>query len=309
MTDERLDQILKQALSPEVSEADVQIREERKEKHMGKIARRGVAFAACAACAAFVALGGAAGIYRDGAGRPSPAEQESAAKTADPGGPFVLTACAAELEKDSYVPIVIGGEHSWALSGDEKSKTVSYVIGTDFHCEGENIDSITYSINNGAFDFSEMADDSIVVSETAYDGPDLGIRSGSVGNVENADGEILSTSRMLKEYTVKYDTQENSTTFIGICGKSAAEGMFDAIFPQSGDSDPETEAAAFSKLLDGVEITCTAHFTNGTSASQVIAVSGKVLTLAEAGLCEEGETLADGKSWETKQASFVFGLK
>ncbi|MGN0351770.1 MAG: hypothetical protein ACI4ES_08965 [Roseburia sp.] len=295
MTDERLDQILKQALAPEISENDIRVKKRVRAKKMNKIVKRSIGVAACAALIATVGVGA---NYRNiiGTGRDN---------VADNRNPFVITAYAAELEGGKAVPVILGEKQSWAICGGEDGETINYVILTDFRCEGDDIESITYSINKGAFNISEMADDSIITDAAEYEGE---MNSGSIGDIEDEEGNIISESRFLKEYTVSYDAQTNDATTISICGEKTMPGAFDIIWGET-ESNYEEVAKVYDELLDGVEITCTVHFTDGSSANQVITAGGQVMTYAEAGMCEEGETFDTGEDWETKDAFFSFKLK
>jgi hypothetical protein len=299
MTDERLDQILKQALSPEVSKEDIRLRERKRGKNMNKRIKKYIATAACAA--ATVAIAGIA------ATRNGTTSNFSADTSDDVQNPFTITVYAKELDDTNYVPLVIGGRQSWALSGNADYGKIYYDILTDFSCQGDNIDTITYRINEGAFDLSEMADDSIIVAEAEYDGAEE-LRSGNLGVVESTEGDILSVSRFLQEYTVKYDAQTNDTTSISICGEKTSKELLNAIWSDDA-GDYEGKAAALDELLEDVRITCTVHFTDGTSASRVITVGGRVMTYEEAGMLGEGEAFDNGSDAQTKDAFIAFSLQ
>lgn len=300
MTDEKFEQILKQALSPEISEEDIRIKKGRKAGTMNKMIK---GITALAACTAFIIVAGVVMSVQNTANNAS----NSGPNAADYGNPFRITAYAAELKENQAVPVVIGRTPSWVLSGDEETDEIYYAIQTDFGCEGEGIDSITYSINEGAFTISEMENDSILLEEVAYDGPQDGLLQGNLGGIEASDGTILSASRLLKEYTVAYEAQKNDTTTIGICGIRNAGEAFDTIMDGS-QALSEARAEAYSDFLDGVEITCTVHFADGTSESRRIGVEGQVMSYAEAGMCEEGFTYDTGEDWQTRDAFFVFQL-
>lgn len=290
MTDERLDQILKQALAPKISEEDIHVKKSVRSKKMNKMVKRGIAVAACAALVATFGMG---------------INYRNIFHTNEDSSPFTISVYAAELEEGKTVPVILGQEQCWALGGDGDTDTVDYVIKTDFRCEGENIESITYSINQGAFNVSEMPGDSIIMDEVAYEGD---IHCGDIGVAEDEEGNIISENRFLKEYTVRYDAQTDDKTVIAICGEKSFAGAVQGIWGED-QNNYEEQARIYDTLLDGVEITCTAHFTDGTSASQVITVGGRVMTYAEAGMCDEGDTYETGESGDTEGAFFAFELK
>ncbi|MGN0342672.1 MAG: hypothetical protein ACI4DO_07750 [Roseburia sp.] len=295
MTDEQLDQILKQALAPEISEDDIQVKKRVRKKKMNKIVKSGIAVAACAA---LVATAGVGANYRN-------IISANGDRGADSGSPFAITAFAAEMEQGKTVPVILGQQQSWVLSGEADENTINYVILTDFQCEGENIDSITYSINQGAFNISEIPSDGIIMDAVEYEGE---MSCGDIGAIEDEEGNIVSERRWVKEYTVSYEAQKNDTTFISICGEKTLSGPVYVVW-SGNEENYEEEARIYDELLEGVEITCTAHFTDGTSASQVITAGGQVMTFAEAGMCQEGEIYNTGESGDTKGAFFIFELK
>lgn len=47
----------------------------------------------------------------------------------------------------------------YAIKGDSDMNTASYKIDMPLYCEGENIESVTYSINKGYFEISENITD------------------------------------------------------------------------------------------------------------------------------------------------------
>lgn len=295
MTDERLEQILKQALAPEIAENDIKVQKKVRSGNMRKIVKRSIA---AAACAALIVTVGTTVTKRNNV----ITNQNQAVEI---NNPFMITAYAAELEKGKIAPVIAGNKQSWALSGDEEKDTIHYEILTDFRCEGEGIDFITYRIENAAFNISEMADDSIISDAVEYTGE---LSSGGIGEIEDEAGNIISESRLLKEYTLQYDMQSNETTTIGICGEKMIPGSVATVWSDDPDNY-ETVAKIYDELLDGVEITCNVHFTDGSTASRIITVGGQVMTYAEAGMCAEGDTYDTGEDGQTKGAFFIYELK
>lgn len=265
--------------------------------------------AAIAACAALVMALGLGGILlgRDGVS-PGAGSANGADGSAAGGGDraFTLTAYAAELEPEREVPVVIDNSQGWVLTGDEGGDGVSYCIGTLFRCEGEDIDHITYSINRGAFQIVEQPQKSIIL-----DAKDAGekLNPGILGGTDEGERTEPDRVRYVTEYTLAYGAQKNDTTWISVCGSREGAGLFSAIWPKDGTDrpQPDVEAGIYTQLLDGVEITCTVYFADGTSASRVITGAGKVMTPEETGIDGSGEDAA--VSPDTKRAFFVFGLK
>ena len=105
MTDERLDQILKQALAPEINDSEIQIRRKVRNKKMSmkKIIAGG--FAACAALTLVVAGGCFGGLWRSGGDETASVNEE---KNVFSDNFFAITAYAAELPEGVTSGDVIG---------------------------------------------------------------------------------------------------------------------------------------------------------------------------------------------------------
>lgn len=298
MTDERLEQILKQALSPEVSDAEIKIRAKERRYSMKKTVKAGIAAAACLAIAVTACLGS----RYFGSGGNTPQSNNL----------FTLMAYAEELTPDKEVPVVIGREQGWVLGGDPDNGTVNYCIQTLFRCEGDDIESVTYSINKGAFQINEMPEKSIVADVKDYEGE---INAGRVGGgIADENGNILTETRFATEYTVSYGAQTSDTTWFSICGEITSPELFNTLWGENSGQDPNSVAAGYGKMLEGVEIVCTAHYTDGSAASKIIVPSGKVMTFEEAGQYykdeEAGQYYKDeGFNPDTEEAFIVFELK
>ncbi len=57
------------------------------------------------------------------------------------------------------VAIAQNDRFGYAINGDSDMNTASYKIDMPLYCEGENIESVTYSINKGYFEISENITD------------------------------------------------------------------------------------------------------------------------------------------------------
>ncbi|MBQ3692223.1 MAG: hypothetical protein II931_02760 [Clostridia bacterium] len=290
MTDERLDQILRQALAPTIDDTDIQIKKKVRSnsmKHTFKICT-------AAACAALIAAAGIGGsLYLSN--QPEPASNSESSVLPDENV-FTLKVNAEELEKEKGVPVDFGAAHkSASLNGS--NDRVSYSIATGFNCEGSGIESITYSINKGAFQIVENPDASIITSGKRYEGT---LNVGQVG-----DGE---STNYYTEYTLGYDAQSNDTTCINICGEVVDSHVYNEVFgcvENPENYNPQTVADGYTDMLKDVEITCTVHYTDGTSASENIIIEGQVMTL------EETKKILGEKELEYDYRSicFVFKLK
>lgn len=223
----------------------------------------------CAAVAACAALVVAAGNWY--AGQPVElseiAAQDGEEHTETIPKLFMLTAKAAEagerIEMTKGKPVAIATEaaRSWVLGGNEDG-TWTYCINLPFQCEGENIDSVSYSINRGAFQVVELEGTSIIASgkEAAelVDGGQIG-----GGYDEAKDEAIPTTINYYTEYTLDYDRQESDATWINMVRDDIKFSDLDLLWREN-KSDEDVEKV-FDEMFGDVMITCTVHFTDGTT--------------------------------------------
>lgn len=284
MTDEKLDQILQQALTPYIEDDDIHIYKRVRKNSMNKIFKIGISVAACAALVFGVNVSGLFGGYI-----PDDRNQPGVKAEVANNNPFVLTCFAAELDEGVRVPVSLAGDVDFGsgLCGGEDGVSVSYIIGAKFACEGENIDSITYGINKGAFFVTELKGASIMTNYTDYSGPDLNCPGVAFDDSELEEGmdeyETKYEEHYVSEYTVSYDKQSSDTSMIGICGEKSDATIYNAVF---GDVTLEQEVDARTSLMEGVEITCTVNYADGTADSKVIVVKGCVENGGEDGTSE-----------------------
>ena len=284
MTDEKLNQILQQALTPEVQDEDIHIYKRVRKNSMTNIFKAGIAVAACAA---LVLTANVSGIFRGNATNDS--DQPGVKVEAANKNPFVITCFAAELDEGVQVPVSLAGDvyYGSGLCGGEDGITVSYLIGAKFICEGENIDSITYRINKGAFCVTELKGASIMTNYTDYNGPELNCPDIAFDDEEGMDeSEVKYEEHYVSEYTVSYDRQSSDTTLIGICGEKTDAAIYQAVFD---DVSLEQEVDGRTSLMEGVEVTCTVTYADGTTDSKVIVVKGCVENGGEDGTTEYAE--------------------
>ena len=231
-----------------------------KKAKRGKTVRR-----TCAAVAACAALVVAAGSWH--AGQPVD-QKEIATQSGDEyietiPKLFMLTAKAAEtgkrIEMTKGKPVAVTTEDadSWVLGGNEDG-TWSYCFNLPFQCEGENIDSVSYSINRGAFQVVELEGTSIIASGKEAEEP---VNSGLIGG---SDYEAIPTTiTYYTEYTLDYDRQESDATWINMVRDDIK--FSDPDLPQRENKSDEDVKKVFDELFGDAMITCTVHFTDGTS--------------------------------------------
>lgn len=269
-----------------------------------------IAVAACAALLAGVGIGNYwknnGGTFPGGnlaAGNPTAEtgpENTVAQENAQAAGNwFTLTACAKELEPGKPVPLTDMGDsgRSWALGGSWDRGSVDYCIATDFLCQGENIERVSYSISRGAFQIVEPTDpaEQIVVDGQLFDGE---LNTGSIGGgYDELTGQpvIPCETALYQSFTLDYDRQSSDTVWINICNECPDSGeILNLLWGDGGEAKAlEEMSEGINRLLDGTVITCTAHYADGTSQSVEIAVSSSVMTYGEAGATAAGEIPQD----------------
>lgn len=268
--------------------------EEKKNKNgkRGTVLRKAVA--AAAACAVLATAVGVGDFYlksRQPVAESAEAQENTNAMNTNP---FVLKVQAAGLdgnesrELESGIPIAIDVRaNGWVLSGNQDDGTGDYCINLPFHCEGENIESITYSINKGSFQIVEKEDASIIVEGNEL--PKM-INAGQIGGVyeeeNNGEPSFPISVKYYSDFTIDYDCQSSDTTWINMCN-SVKISNCDLLW---GDNPTiEDLKQGYQELIDGVVITCTVHFTDGTSQSTDLEVGTVIATAKEAGFDDAGD--------------------
>ena len=184
MNDKELDQILRKSLRPDVSEEELEVwdRAPRMEsEHTMRrhtIIKSTVAAAACLALVAGIGYGHFSDIGK------SPAQPDTKMTKTTPQSvlnSFTVTVSAAEVKKNKASGASTQGEeasgkaqpkiyatastsYGSAWSGDENGKKVSYWILAPISCTGDNIKSVTYTINKGYFSVAAKKDSKYLIA-------------------------------------------------------------------------------------------------------------------------------------------------
>lgn len=169
MNDKELDQILRKSLRPEVSEEELEVwdRAPRMEsEHTMRrhtIIKSTVAAAACLALVAGIGYGHFSNIGK------SPVQPDTKMTKTTPQSvlnSFTVTVSAAEVKKNKASGASTQGEeasgkaqpkiyaspsYDSTWSGNEEGSKVAYWVVAPIACSGDNIKSITYTINKGYF--------------------------------------------------------------------------------------------------------------------------------------------------------------
>ena len=222
---------------------------------------------------------------------------------------FVMTVNAAEITKDNPVSVGIG---EGGMSIATKDDGMEYYIDLPLSVKGENIKSVTYSVDKDAiavhcrkdnnpvidgdvvsesidtlFDQTHIADD-MKVLETAME------NEGQSVVETNSLEEKLLNSYVGKKYssiTLAYDNQNPDGCAIGIVGKRTNE-------PVPDDESLEAKAKQLDSII-GNTLYCTVTFDDGTAQKQSIHIGTTVTNFGTAHsesfnqLTEEEKALKD----------------
>ena len=222
---------------------------------------------------------------------------------------FVMTVNAAEITKDNPISVGIG---EGGMSIATKDDGMEYYIDLPLSVKGENIKSVTYSVDKDAiavhcrkdnnpvidgdvvsesidtlFDQTHIADD-MKVLETAME------NEGQSVVETNSLEEKLLNSYVGKKYssiTLAYDNQNPDGCAIGIVGKSTVE-------PVSDDESLEAKSKQLDSMI-GNTLYCTVTFDDGTAQKQSIHIGTTVTNFGTAHsesfnqLTEEEKALKD----------------
>ena len=238
------------------------------------------------------------------------------------------------LAEGNPIPVTINNEKTGAWVFGADGSIVDYCIHIpQIVCEGDQIESITYSINNGAFQIVQPeGGESIISDGQLYNGE---LNTGSIGgdyeDAENAksvdnDGQLYNgesdtgsieidekgtkeglpsrpfETLFYKSFTLNYDRQFDAYTWINICNeRSDSEEIVQLIWNKEGSE--EKYSSGVQKMLDNTVITCTVNYKDNTSQSADIKVDSHVMTRREA-----GEPLDEGIDPEEEMTVITFEL-
>ena len=286
MTDKKLDQILNQALAPEIADTEIAVKKARRNYHMNRIVKIGVS---AVACAALIIVGNAtAGHYM------THTNQTEQGEVTVEENPFVICAQAAELTRDNPVYIKEAVSDTFGFRYGDNEGKAGFIMEMPLSVKGDKIKSVTYSIKNGFFEVVDKEKgDSTIIDSSVYEGAPSSFvtveetEKGksmtlyAVGEATEEDREARANQKALSSYTVAYDKQISDNTVINICGDSVlTEKEMKALH---GSADPQETADMYNKMFGDTVITCTVTFADGTTQEQKIGIGGAVLTYEQMG--------------------------
>lgn len=306
MTDKKLDQILNQALAPEIADTEIAVKKARRNYYMNRIVKIGVS---AVACAALIIVGNAtAGHYM------THTNQTEQGEVTVEENPFVICAQAAELTRDNPVYIKEAVSDTFGfMYGDNEGKA-GFIMEMPLSVKGDKIKSVTYSIKNGFFEVVDKEKgDSTIIDSSVYEGAPSSfvtveeteegksVMIYAAGEATEEDREARANQKALSSYTVAYDKQMSDNTVINICGDSIlTEKEMKALYRSA---DPQETADMYNKMFGDTVITCTVTFIDGSTQEQEIGIGGAVLTYEQMG--QLTDRLAESPEDTSQEQAFL----
>ncbi len=208
---------------------------------------------------------------------------------------FTLQVQAAELEEGQPVPLVdnaglsdhdtqINGKQAsnWVMGGTEDGG-VDYCIGLPLTCTGSNIEKITYSINQGAFQIVQPKGESIIIDGELYDGE---LNTGMIGGTDEESDDPAARhyeTVLYRSFTLDYRKQSDQYTWINLCNEVSGKPEILELIWGEGKS-LEEKNQGMQNMFNNTIITCTVQFQDKTTKSVDIQVNSRIMTCAEAGV-------------------------
>ena len=268
---------------PEIvqKKADIAFSTIRTEENNTMKKRHYKAYAAVAACVALVVFTGISTEIWNRSDLNSQEDENKSISTIE--NMFTLKVMAAELEEGHPVTINIGGNDNSSVLGATDNGEISYCISAPFTCEGENIETVTYSINNGAFQIVQPEDESIIVDGQLYT---YEMNAGQIGGCYSEENNGLPSRSykvvLYKSFSLDYYTQSDDHTWINICNSLPYDSeTFNLIW--GDESSAKDTSNGINNLLDDTVITCTANYSDGTRQSADILVGSQIINDPELG--------------------------
>lgn len=273
------DAVIPPVVENRISQTLAQIQsEEKNTMHVKKNKRyikRAIAIAACAT----ICLTGGYAVNR--LGNSNPVTDAGAGKLADIADKmadrFIIKVNAAELTGQEPVPIHVNpAESADAVldASDDNRDVVSYCFNLPLTVEGENIEKVTYTINEGCFQVIESSKNPYVTDGVECDALDLG-RCGGFNHEAGMESEEAATERIrcMTSVTLDYSKQAGDDFWLNFGNvKSGMQEAFDLIWGEGATE--ESCAKAYNLLMGDTVIEVTVTYTDGTTNTKKIQLEG-----------------------------------
>lgn len=191
---------------------------------------------------------------------------------------FAIKVCAAELKGGSFLPLSLNASDRQFYYGIDWEGNAVYGINIPVTIEGENIESVTYKLNNACFE---------VVS---IDGPSV-VKNGLANNDAHEDatysegydiaGQYLGDTivEYYDSFTMDYDVQRDSKYVINIVDSiSDRNDLFTLL---SNDVNDDFTCSALTYMLKDEVMTAEVTFSDGTTSSKRLGLFAKTYSTTD----------------------------
>mgnify|MGYP007002644401 CR=1 FL=1 len=305
MNDKELDQILRKALRPEVSEEELEVWERTPRMESEHTMRRHTIIKSTVAAAACLALVAGIGYgHFPEIGNKSTQQGTTVTKTTPQSvlNSFTVTVSAAEVKKSKASGVSdasIQGEetsgkaqpkiyaspsYDSAWAGNPEESKVDYWVIAPITCSGDNIKSVTYTINKGYFSVVAKKNSKYLIASESKS-----------RKAENWFGFNEDADYAKKEYTsftvsgTEKPEEKFQIAFVGegMLSKKGKKALFDDVY--DGEEGLQIEAEAHWQLIGDTVITCTATYNDGSQKSVDVKVGTEVLGILDVLSAQEAE--------------------
>ena len=311
MNDKELDQILRKSLRPEVSEEELEVWDRAPRMESEHTMRRHTIIKSTVAAAACLALVAGIGYgHFPEIGNKQAQQGTTVTKTTPQSvlNSLTVTVSAAEVKKSKASGVSdasIQGEetsgkaqpkiyaspsYDSAWAGNPEESKVKYWVIAPITCSGDNIKSVTYTINKGYFSVVAKKNSKYLIASESKS-----------RKAENWFGFNEDADYAKKEYTsftvsgTEKPEEKFQIAFVGegMLSKKGSKALF------SGDEGLglQAEAEAHQELIGDTVITCTATYNDGSQKSVDVKVGTEVLGILDVLSAQEAgdDAAAKGK--------------
>ncbi len=294
MNDKEFDEIMRKALTPEIEENEIKFLKKTEVRTMKKstIIKPAIALAACAALVLGVSK---VPNFPWNTSKPAGKKEGGIMEMLDHS--FTMKVLAAEKQDGTNkkeevllkknVPVVVScNSDDYVRGGNPKTKETDYCISAPLVCEGEHIETITYTINKGAFQIFSKKGSGFILDGKKCKAYNVGMISPKGYDIEDEEGRIGTDfdEGYYTSYTVSPDFQHSENTQVSICNVvKTSQKTYDLLW--------DFEHGTCEKLKQGMDeifgdlaITCEVTYKDGTKSSVEIAVGNAIVTAGEAGI-------------------------
>ena len=219
-------------------------------------------------------------------------------KTGSGDDSFTVTAFAKELSETDRIFSEHYDSLIYTLEAEDREqyRSPSFICTFPVDIQGENIDTITYRIENGVFRIARPKKENFVVAGEKAEDVSFNANGGQFSSLDNVNSENYSFE-MYKSYTVKYDCQRTENTYLDIMGRTDNWSddrweQFKEYARESSYLPPAISLDAlrrnelkkailtrdmYNMVTDDLGITCTVTYKDGSVETKEILIASEVV--------------------------------